>query len=105
MSKQIAEIKQQELFPGIKAQFVHTINNTIGFVELEQGAILPTHSHIHEQTTHVIEGLLELTINGNVTILTSGMIVTIPSNIPHSARALSFCKVTDIFFPVREDYL
>lgn len=32
------------------------------------------------------------------------MIAIIPSNIPHSAKALTACKVTDIFSPVRKDY-
>jgi unsaturated pyranuronate lyase len=104
MLKQISKIEQKELLPGIKARFVHTQNNSIGFVELEQGAILPEHAHIHEQTTQVIEGKLELIIDGKINILESGMIVTIPSNIPHSAKALTFCKVTDVFSPVREDY-
>jgi len=104
MLKQISKIEQKELLPGIKARFVHTKNNSIGFIEIDQGAILPEHAHFHEQTTQVIEGKLELIIDGKINILESGMIVTIPSNISHSAKALTFCKVTDVFSPVREDY-
>ena len=100
----ISEIKQKELLPGIKARFVHTNNNTIGFVELDEGAILPEHFHIHEQTTQIIEGKLEMTIGGETKILEPGMLTIIPSNVPHSARAITYCKVTDVFYPVREDY-
>ena len=104
MATEISNIAQKELLPGIKARFVHTENNTIGFIELDAGAILPEHSHIHEQTTQVIEGALELTIDGKATILKPGMVITVASNVLHSAKALTFCKVTDIFSPVREDY-
>ncbi|OUR94430.1 cupin [Flavobacteriales bacterium 34_180_T64] len=100
----ISDIPQKELLPGIKARFVHTENNTIGFIELDANALLPEHAHIHEQTTQVLEGQLELTIDGVVQVLNPGMLVTIPSNTIHSAKALSFCKVTDVFSPVREDY-
>jgi quercetin dioxygenase-like cupin family protein len=59
---------------------------------------------MHEQTTQVTEGKLEMTIDGVTQILEPDMITLIPSNVIHSARALTDCKVTDIFFPVREDY-
>jgi len=100
----ILDIKQKELLPGIKGRFFHTENNTVGFIELEAGAFLPEHAHIHEQTTQVIEGKLELVLDGTSHILESGMIINIPSHVLHSAKALTFCRVTDIFSPVREDY-
>ena len=104
MEKHIDSIAVRELFPGIKAQFFHTSNNTIGFVNLAKGAVLPEHAHMHEQTTQIMEGELEITINGTTNIYTKGMVVTIPSNVVHSAVAKTNCKVTDVFYPVREDY-
>ncbi len=104
MKKVISEIKEVELANGLKGRYFHTDSNTIGFVDIEKGAILPAHSHFHEQTTFVTEGKLEMTIDGVTQILEPGIITLIPSNIIHSARALTNCKVTDIFYPVREDY-
>ena len=104
MKAKISELVLKELRPGIKARFFHTKNNTIGFIELQAEAILPEHSHVHEQTTQVIEGQLELVIDGQSQILEPGMIMCIPSNVKHSAKALTFCRVTDTFSPVREDY-
>lgn len=101
---QISNIPSKEILPGFIARFIHTETNTIGFVEIASGGELPEHSHIHTQTTQVTEGKLELTINGKATIYEPGMIAVIPSNVPHSAKALTACKVTDIFSPVREDY-
>jgi quercetin dioxygenase-like cupin family protein len=104
MKAKILELVQKELRPGIKGRFFHTKNNTIGFIELEAGAVLPEHNHIHEQTTQVIEGQLELIVDGQSQILKPGMIITIPSNVLHQAKALTLCRVTDIFSPIREDY-
>lgn len=100
----ISDIEQRELAKGIKGRYFHTDNMTIGFVDIEKGAVLPAHSHAHEQTTQVTEGKLEMTIDGVVQVLEPGMITLIPSNAVHSALALTDCKVTDIFFPVRDDY-
>ena len=104
MIKAIETIEQQELMPGFKGRFVHTNSSTIAFLEIKKGALLPEHHHIHEQTTQIIEGQLELTINGKTNILESGTIAVIPSNSKHSGRALTDCKITDTFCPVREDY-
>jgi len=104
MKKVISEIKKRVLIEGITGCYFHTDSITIGFVDIEKGAILPAHSHFHEQTTQITEGKLEMTIDGVTQILEPGAITLIPSNIVHSARALTHCKVTDIFCPVREDY-
>lgn len=104
MTINISKISQKELAKGIKGRYVHTYNSTIGFIDIEKGAILPAHSHIHEQTTQIISGKLEMTIDGITQILEPGTITIIPSNIVHSANALTDCILTDTFYPVREDY-
>ena len=104
MTTNISEIPQRLLIKGIKGRYIHTENSTIGFVEIEKGAILPKHSHFHEQTTQIIEGKLEMVIGGETKILEPGMFTIIPSNVSHSAVALTDCLVTDTFCPVREDY-
>jgi quercetin dioxygenase-like cupin family protein len=104
MQKVISGIKQRELAKGIKGRYFHTNSITIGFVDIEKGAILPAHSHVHEQTTQITEGQLEMTIDGVTQILEPGTITLIPSNVVHGAHALTDCKVVEVFSPVREDY-
>ncbi|MCF6213739.1 MAG: cupin domain-containing protein [Flavobacteriaceae bacterium] len=104
MFYKISEIDSKEIIPGFRGRFVHAKNFTIAFWEIEAGAVLPEHAHIHEQTTQVLEGQLELTINGKTTMCTAGSIVVIPPNAVHKGKALSHCKLTDTFCPVREDY-
>ena len=100
----IADIEPKEVFKGFKGRFVHMESFTIGFWEIEAGSELPLHSHVHEQTTEVIEGELEMTCNGVTKVYKQGMIVTIPSKVTHSGRAMTQCKLRDVFCPVREDY-
>ena len=90
--------------PGFKGRMVHAENFTIAFWEIEKGSILPEHKHINEQTTQVIKGALELTINGKTQILEGGDIVVIPPNVIHKGKALTNCEITDTFCPTREDY-
>lgn len=104
MQKTILEIPEKELAEGIRGRYFHTNSTTIGFVDIDKGAILPAHSHMHEQTTQITEGQLEMTIGGVTQVLEPGVITLIPSNVVHSAKALTDCKVVDIFSPVREDY-
>ncbi len=104
MIQNVSNIPEKELFEGLRARFIHTENVTIGHVTIDKGAVLPEHAHIHEQITHIVAGELEMTVNNQTNVLSAGMSVTIPSNVIHSAKALTNCQVIDTFCPVREDY-
>ncbi|WP_034041293.1 cupin domain-containing protein [Wocania ichthyoenteri] len=104
MTYKFSDIPEKDLVEGIKGKYIHTNNNTVGLINIEKGAILPAHSHIHQQITQVISGKLEMTIDGITQILESDSITVIPSNAIHSANALTNCIVIDTFFPLREDY-
>jgi quercetin dioxygenase-like cupin family protein len=97
------KVEEREPIPGFHGRFVHGDNMTLAFWRIENGASAPTHQHPHEQVFHLLEGRFELTVENESTIYEPGAIVVIPSNLPHSARALSESRVLDIFHPVRED--
>ena len=97
-------VKQHELAPGFLARFIHTEGLTSAYVNIKSDSVLPEHSHVQDQITHVLEGKLELTIGGETQLVGAGQIAVIPSNVKHSAIARSACKVIDVFNPVREDY-
>ncbi|MEO5891503.1 MAG: cupin domain-containing protein [Ferruginibacter sp.] len=104
MYREIAQIQPKEIVKGYRARFIHTENMTIAFWEVDAGAVMPLHQHLHEQTSQVLEGRFELTVAGEVNIYEPGFIAIIPSHVPHSGIALTDCKLLDIFSPVREDY-
>lgn len=100
----ISDIEPKEIIKGFKGRFVHMRSFTLGFWEIEAGACIPLHAHVHEQTTQIIEGEFEMTVGDDTKIYKPGMLVSIPSNILHGGKALSNCKLSDVFCPVREDY-
>jgi quercetin dioxygenase-like cupin family protein len=59
-----------QIWEGIQGAFFHSDQITFGHVTLEKGINLPEHHQIHEQWTHVIEGEMEFTVNGETKILT-----------------------------------
>ena len=97
-------IPHRKLMNGIHGALFHSEQLTFGHLVLEEGAVLPEHHNLHEQWTHVMDGSLEFTLNGETQIMTPGISVFIPSGVVHSARALTACKVLDAFLPVREDF-
>lgn len=101
---ELDSIPAKEIIPGFHGKFVHGENMTIVYWDVEEGARLPLHSHVHEQITQVMEGKFELIVRGELHICTPGYIGVIPSNVAHEGRALTACKIMDIFSPVREEY-
>ncbi len=100
----LSEIESKEIMPGYHGKMVHSQTMSWAFWDVEQGAEVPEHHHVHEQIMHVVEGDFEFTIAGETAIYHPGDVVIIPSNTPHSGKALTTCKLMDVFSPVREEY-
>ena len=90
--------------PGCYGKMVHSNNMTLAFWEVEEGARVPEHAHVHEQIMHVMEGDFEFTVGGVTKMYRPGDIVVIGSNVPHSGTALTPCRLMDVFSPPREEY-
>ena len=98
------KIKPRTVIPGFHGRFVHSATMTFVHWEIDAGATLPQHAHHHEQVVHLYEGEFELTVEGTVIVATPGTVFAIPPNARHSGRALTACRIMDVFYPVREDY-
>ena len=94
----------REIFPGLRARIVHTERTSQSWLEIDEGATFPEHEHSHEQTVNVLDGVLELVVDGRAHRLTPGTVFVIPSGVRHSGRAVTACRVLDVFSPTREDY-
>ena len=100
----LKNIPSKELMPGYHGQMIHGQQITWAFWTVEEGAEVPEHKHHHEQMMHVVSGKFEFTLNGKTKVFTEGDIVLIPSNHLHGGKALTPCKLMDVFSPVREEY-
>jgi quercetin dioxygenase-like cupin family protein len=77
---------------------------TVAYWEVKEGSTIPVHHHVHEMTVNVLSGKLKLTIGEEWKVLGPGEVGIIPSNVPHTATALTDCTLIDVFHPVRTDY-
>ncbi len=100
----LSDLPVLQLADGITARAVNADSISVVHVALSAGAILPEHSHINEQIINVIEGLLQLEVEGTTHILEAGKVMVLAPNVPHAGKALTDVKVVDVFHPVREDF-
>ena len=95
-----------EVFPGVRMRTPFGKNLMLSYVEIEEGALVTTHQHPHEQGGVVLTGRLSLTIGEVTRTLGPGEMYIIPPETPHRASAVGGrCIVMDVFSPVREDYV
>jgi quercetin dioxygenase-like cupin family protein len=100
----IHNTKPKEIIEGFHGRFVHTKNNTLAWWEVKKGAVLPRHSHEHEQVTQVLEGRFQLTVANDTFICEPGQVKIIPPHIEHEGVALTDCKIFDLLAPSRPEY-
>ena len=80
----------------------------VAHVYLEEGAIVPEHSHHNEQLTYILKGKLRFWVGedfSHVVDVAAGEVLHLPANIPHKAEALEETLDLDIFCPPRQDWL
>lgn len=94
----------REIFPGFRARVMHSARTSESWVEIDAGASFPQHQHPHEQIVNVLEGELEITAGEATHRLTPGQVLVIPPEVPHSGRAITACRVLDVFAPARDEY-
>ncbi|HUK84697.1 MAG TPA: cupin domain-containing protein [Candidatus Acidoferrum sp.] len=84
-------------FDGAKAWIMQGNLNQIVFFEFEEGIDLPEHSHSYPQWGIVIEGKMELKIDGKPRICQKGDEYLIPILTKHCAKFLKPTRVMDFF--------
>lgn len=104
LTVKLTDVAAKEMAPGYFGKIVHSKNVTLVYWDIRAGYILPEHSHPHEQVLNLIEGTFQLMIDGETQILEAGTIAIIPSNALHTGKGITDCKITDVFYPLREDY-
>ncbi len=98
------DMARKEPMPGFVGRFANGVTMTSVTWTIAAGSELPEHSHPHEQVAHVLDGEFELTIDDRTQRLGAGMVAVIPPNAVHSGRAVTRCRIIDVFHPVRDDY-
>ena len=96
----------QEILQGIQ---IKTLNygatSLMTEFVLTKDALLPEHSHMHEQTGYLVSGKMNLFINNVSRTLNPGDSWNIPSGVKHRAEIIEDSVAIEVFTPCREDYL
>jgi quercetin dioxygenase-like cupin family protein len=74
-------------------------------IDLDANAVIPPHSHPHEQIGILLSGELEFTVADETRIVRPGDLWVIPGDVVHSVIAGPVaCQALEMFAPVREEY-
>lgn len=90
--------------PGWHGRYFHSPSMTFAHYDFERGSSIHEHFHPQEEVWEVIEGELEITIDGITQVTRSGMAAIVPPNVRHSVKALSDGKAIVIDYPLRDDF-
>jgi len=99
------EIVPRTLAPGVTARIAPGEKMMFSLVTLAPNAVVPTHSHPHEQMGLMVSGTMEFTIAGETRVLSGNEMYLVPGGAPHAAKGGPGGAVAlDAFSPPREEY-
>lgn len=94
----------KERLPGWRGRYFHSPNMTFAQYEFARGSSIHEHFHPEEEVYVVLEGELELTIDGVSHIAKPGLVAIVPSNARHSVRALTDGRAMIVDHPRRLEF-
>jgi quercetin dioxygenase-like cupin family protein len=100
----ISTLRATERLPGWHGRYFHTANMTFAHYEFELGASIHEHFHPQEEVYEVIEGELEVTIDGVSQIVRPGVVAIVPAGARHSVKALTDGRAIIVDHPVRPEF-
>ena len=93
------------LAPGVTAKIASGERMMLSLVTFAPDAVVPTHSHPHEQMGMLVSGTLEFTIAGETRVLSGSGMIFVPGGVPHAAKAGPGGAVAlEVFSPPREEF-
>ena len=93
-----------ERLPGWKGRYFHSPNMTFAHYDFAYGSSIHEHSHAQEEVYEVIEGELEVTIDGMAQVALPGLVAIVTSNVRHSVKALSDGRAIIVDHPARPEF-
>ena len=102
------DLPREELKPDLGRRLISTDRMMLAHVYLDEGCVVPKHSHENEQLTYILEGRLRFYLGDDgseVVDVAAGEVLAIPSHLPHKAEALERTLDVDVFCPPRQDWL
>jgi len=98
------ELPAVERLPGWRGRHFHSASITFGHWEFSAGASIHEHRHPQEEVWEVVEGELEVTVDGVTAVAGPGFAAIVPPNVPHAVRALSDGRAIVVDQPPRPEF-
>jgi len=95
-------LKVIERKPGWFGRYFTSPSMTFAHYEFIAGSTVHEHSHEQEEVWTVIEGQLEITVDGVTQVADPGVAAIVPPNVPHSLRAITDGKAIVVDYPLRQ---
>lgn len=93
------------LAPGVTAKIASGERMMLSLVTFAPDAVVPKHSHPHEQMGFMVSGTLEFTIADETRVVSGSGMVFVPGGVPHAAKAGPGGAVAlEVFSPPREEF-
>ena len=93
-----------ERLPGWHGRYFHSPSMTFAHYDFMRGATIHEHFHAQEEVYEVIEGELEVTIDGVSQIVRPGVVAIVPSGVRHSVKALTNGRTIVVDHPLRPEF-
>jgi quercetin dioxygenase-like cupin family protein len=90
--------------PGWRGRLFHSASMTFAHWEFAAGSSIHAHAHDQEEVWHVLEGELEITIDGAAQTAGPGMVAIVPARASHAVRALRDGKAIVVDHPRRDGF-
>src|SRR5215472_17582889 len=97
-------LKVIERLPGWHGRYFHSPSMTFAHYDFVRGAAIHEHFHPQEEVYEVIEGELEVTIDGVAQIARPGLVAIVPSGVRHSVKAYTDGRAIIVDYPRRSEF-
>ena len=94
-----------ERLPGWHGRYFHSQNMTFAHYDFTRGSSIHEHCHPKEEVHEVIEGELDMTVDGAAQITRAGLVAIVPANVRHSVKALTDGEVIIVDCPARRAFV
>lgn len=97
------EMATSERLPGWHGRHWHSANMSFARYVIDAGSSIHEHHHPHEEVWLVVEGELDVTIDGETRRAGPGAVAIVPPDAPHAVRAVTAGSAVVANHPVRHE--
>ncbi len=95
------QMVHDERRPGWRGRFCDSVAMSFAQYEIAEGAWIHEHHHEEEEVWIVVEGRLEVCVDGETQVAGPGDVVVVPGDTPHKVTALTPARAVIANHPLR----